>query len=320
MIAHLPEPQPITGIIATLGRPDLLRACLESLSKQTIRVTEVVVVHCGNDSETERVVGDERWKQSGMQVRYFHHQERNCARQRNFAIEHASHNNLLLIDDDIEIDPTWAQELFKPIWADTSVGATMGRLVNQPMASPTRFWRLYRILLHGRTKGLYPGLLVGAALPNGFPLTAQSPIPCEWIGGGASAIRRDAFQAIGGFAPFFTGSSPGEDLDLGYRLSRTWKVYYVPSAKCFHHQATSGREDTYQHQYLSMRSRFGILRVTMKKSRLNALAHIGLWAFVQCLSELASVRRGSLRSDLIGAWSGRFRGFISCFQWVPERG
>lgn len=311
--------QSISAIIATLGRPEFLRRCLESLSKQTIPVTEVVVVHCGKDSETETIIRDERWREAGMHVRYFHHLERNCARQRNFAIEQATHDNLLLIDDDIEVDPHWAEELFRPIWADPNVAATMGNLVNQPMASPTPFWRTYRILLHGRNKGLRPGLLVGAALPNGFPVTAQSPIPCEWIGGGASALRRDAFRIVGGFAPFFTGSSPGEDLDLGYRLSRTWKVFYVPTARCIHHQATSGREDTYQHQYLSIRSRFGILRVTMKKSRLAALAHVALWALVQCLSELAGLRRGVLRSDLTGAWSGRLRGFLSCLHWVPER-
>jgi len=318
MKVGLTDQPTITGIIATVGRPELLLRCLESLSKQTVPVAEVVVVHCGDDTATETITRDERWLDVGMNVRYFHHQERNCARQRNFAIEQATHNNLLLIDDDIEVEPTWAEELFKPIWADPDVAATMGRLVNQPMASPTLFWRIYRILLHGRNKGLRPGLLVGAALPNGFPITARSPIPCEWIGGGASALRRDAFQAIGGFAPFFTGSSPGEDLDLGYRLSRTWKVFYVPSAKCIHHQATSGREDTYLHQYLSMRSRFGILTVTMKKSRLAALAHVGLWALVQCLSELASLRHGVLRSDLTGAWSGRLRGFLSCVHWFPE--
>jgi GT2 family glycosyltransferase len=308
----------ISAIIATLGRPEFLRWCLESLSRQTIPVTEVVVVHCGEDSETEVIISDERWAKGGMHVRYFHHVERNCARQRNFAIEQASHDSLLLIDDDIEVDPQWAEELFRPIWANPSVAATMGNLVNQPMASPTPFWRIYRILLHGRNRGLSPGLLVGAALPNGFPVTAQSPIPCEWIRGGASALRREAFRTVGGFAPFFTGSSPGEDLDLGYRLSRAWKVYYVPTARCIHHQASSGREDVYQHQYLSIRSRFGILRVTMKRGRIAGLAHVGLWALVQCLSELAGLRHGVLRSDLTGAWSGRLRGFLSCFHWVPE--
>ena len=309
--------QPVSAIIATVGRPELLRLSLEALAKQTVRVTEVVVVHCGSDSETLEVTKDTRWPEAGFEVRYYHHPERNCARQRNFAIEQAKHNYLLLIDDDVEVDPYWVEELFKPIWTDQAVGATMGRLTNQPMASPTFFWRLYRRLLHGHVEGFKPGKLIGAALQNGFPTTAEQPIPCEWIGGGASALRRDAFESVGGFASFFTGSSPGEDLDLGYRLSRKWKVFYVPAAKCVHHQAPKGREQSDQHQYLSMRSRFGILTITMGRSRYAALGHIGLWALVQFLSELASLRHGLLRPDLPRAWSGRLRGFLSCV-WATD--
>jgi GT2 family glycosyltransferase len=123
---------------------------------------------------------------------------------------------------------------------------------------------------------------------------------------------------VGGFASFFTGSSPGEDLDLGYRLSRKWKVYYVPTARCVHHQAPSGREESDQHQYLSMRARFGILTITMGKSRVVALGHIGLWALVQFMSELASLRRGLSRPDLPRKWSGRLRGFFSCLHFQPR--
>ena len=303
----------ISAIIATVGRPEMLRRCLDSLTKQTVPVSEVVVVHCGDDVETQKMAQD-AWP---FAVRYFHHPERNCARQRNFAIAHAKYLDLLLVDDDVEVDPHWVEELFKPIWADPTVGATMGRLVNQPMASPTFFWRLYRVLLHGRVKGFEPGKLIGAALPNGFPTTAEEPVPCEWIGGGASALRREAFESVGGFASFFTGSSPGEDLDLGYRLSREWKVLYVPAAKCVHHQAASGREQSDQHQYLSMRARFGILTITMGKSRYAALGHIGLWGAVQFLSELASLRHGLSRPDLPRAWAGRLRGFFSCV-WATD--
>ena len=310
--------EPITAIIPTVGRAELLKLCLESLARQTVPVSEVVVVHCGNDTETKVLADDSCWSRAGMTVKYFHHPERNCAKQRNFAIQQATHENLLLIDDDIEVEPEWVEELFKPIWMNSDVAATMGNLTNQPMPSPTFLWRIYRILIHGRQKGLAPGLMVGAALPNGFPLTAREPILSEWIGGGASAVRRSAFNAVGGFASFFTGSSPGEDLDLGYRLSRSWKVYYVPTARCTHHQASAGRETVDQHQYLSMRSRFGILTATMRKSRFVALGHIGLWAMVQGLSELASLRRGMLRSDLLLAWLGRMRGFLSCIRWIPQ--
>jgi GT2 family glycosyltransferase len=284
-----------------------------------VPVAEVIVVHCGDDTATKTVTADERWMTAGMQVHYYFYPERNCAAQRNFGIEQATHDNLLLIDDDIEAETRWTEELFNPIWSDPLVGATMGKLVNQPMPSPTPFWRVYRILLHGKSKGLKPGLLVGAALPNGFPINATELIPCEWVGGGASAIRREAFTSIGGFASFFKGSSPGEDLDLGYRLSRKWKVYYVPSATCIHHQSEAARESSDQHQYLSMRSRFAILTVSMAKRRITALAHISLWALVQGLSELASLRRGVMRSDLPKQWLGRIRGLMSCLLWHPEQ-
>ncbi len=307
------ESQTISAIIATVGRPELLKLCLESLSKQSVPVSEVVVVHCGDDADTRAVVDDNRWRKAGLDVRYFHYAERNCAQQRNFAIQQAKYDNLLLIDDDVEVEPDWVAELFRPIWGDPKVGATMGNLINQPIAKPTLFWRIYRIVLHGRSRGFEPGCLVGAALPNGFPATAREPIPCEWIGGGASAMQRESFESVGGFASFFTGSSPGEDLDLGYRLSRNWKVFYVPSARCIHHQAPDGRETSDRQQYLSMRSRFGILTITMGKSRYAALAHIGLWALVQFLSEVASLRHGMKRQDLPRAWAGRLRGFFSCF-------
>ena len=312
--------QSISAIIATVGRPELLRLCLDSLCRQTTPVGEVVVVHCGNDEGTPALTSDSAWSKAGLDVRYFHHAERNCAQQRNFGIQQARYDNLLLVDDDIEVEPQWAEELFSPIWNDPAVGATMGRLVNQPLATPTLFWRIYRTMLHGRVKGFAPGRLIGAALPNGFPTAAVEPIACEWIGGGASALRREAFASVGGFASFFEGSSPGEDLDLGYRLSRKWKVYYVPSARCIHHQAPSGREASDQHQYLSMRSRFGILTITMGKKRYVALAHIALWALVQFLSEVASLRHGALRADLPRAWSGRLRGFFSCLTATGARG
>jgi GT2 family glycosyltransferase len=310
----------ISAIIATVGRPELLKLCLDSLANQTVPVNEVVIVHCGDDAETKALTNDSCWSNAGLNVRYFHHAERNCAQQRNFGIQQAQYDNVLLVDDDIEVERTWTEELFKPIWTDARVGATMGRLVNQPMATPTLFWRIYRTILHGRRKGFAPGRLIGAALPNGFPTTATEPIACEWIGGGASALRREAFESVGGFASFFEGSSPGEDLDLGFRLSRRWKVLYVPSARCIHHQAPSGREASDQHQYLSMRSRFGILTLTMRKKRYVALAHIALWALVQFLSEVASLRHGVLRADLPRAWSGRLRGFFSCLTTTNARG
>ena len=83
----LSDTRPVSAIIATVGRPELLKVCLESLARQTAPVSEVVVVHCGDDAETAAVTTEPRWREAGLEVRYFHHPERNCAQQRNFGIQ-----------------------------------------------------------------------------------------------------------------------------------------------------------------------------------------------------------------------------------------
>jgi N-acetylglucosaminyl-diphospho-decaprenol L-rhamnosyltransferase len=62
-----------------------------------------------------------------------------------------------------------------------------------------------------------------------------------WLSGACLLLRREAFEAVGGFDPsyfmFF------EDLDLGERLGRAgWSNVYVPSAQVTHVGGTSWRE------------------------------------------------------------------------------
>jgi GT2 family glycosyltransferase len=307
----------ISAIIPTLGRAKALELCLTTLVAQTQAVDEVVVVHCGLDQETRHLIEQNRWKEAGLDCRYHRFSEKNAAAQRNFGIKQARYDNLLLLDDDLELEPDWVKELFHPIWDDPRVGATMGKLVNQAMPEPTPLWRLYRRIVIRGPRGMAPGRLVGAALPNGFPLNAIAPIPCEWIGGGCSAIRREAYESVGGFADYFTGSSPGEDLDLGYRVSRKWRMLYVPSARCLHHSAGEGREDVARHQYLSARSRFAIQHRAMGRTLAAAWLHTALWILVQCISECGQLRRGKIPKHLFACWAGRFRGLASCWDWRP---
>lgn len=62
-----------------------------------------------------------------------------------------------------------------------------------------------------------------------------------WLSGACLLVRREAWEAVGGFDPayfmFF------EDVDLGERLGRSgWRNVYVPSARVTHVGGTSWRE------------------------------------------------------------------------------
>lgn len=305
----------IAGIIPTVGRPAMLRLCLQSLAGQTLKPSEVVVVHCGEDRETQEVVEDPSWRDAGITCRYFRYGTRNAAAQRNFAIQQTACEWLLLLDDDVELEAEWVAELIAPLRRDPGTGATMGRLVNQPLASPSFWWRLYRRLIGGAA-ALEPGRLAGAAMPNGFPAEATEPIPSEWLGGGVAAIRRTAFDSVGGFAPYFDGSSPGEDLDLGYRMSRHWRVWFIPTARAVHHAAAAGRSPSAEYQYQSMRSRYAILARAFGRTRAGAVLHLVVWMVFQGVSEIAALRKGAVVNPA-PVWAGRIHGVVSCLAWTP---
>ena len=309
----MPE-TPIAVVIATLGRPASLERCLESLRAQTLPPLEVIVVHSGDDPGTKELCA-RGW--GALRVRYRRSPHKGAALQRDLGVREATHPLILFADDDVVFEPVWIATLAAVVTSDATVGAAMGAVGNQPWAEPRPIWRLYRRLVASRERAHQPGAVVGALVPNGFPRDATAPIACEWIGGGVTLLRKEAYASVNGFAAHYRGSSPGEDVDLGFRISRRWRVYYVPAARCEHHHSPAGREDLNRYYYLSMRSRYGFCRSSAHMGLARAWWHIGLWAVFQTLSEVAQLRHGRLRSGfLAGVW-GRLRGAWSCVGWDP---
>lgn len=308
--------QSICVVIATIGRAEALRVCLDSLVTQTVPAAEVMVVHSGADPETKAVC-DQDWAARGLTVRYFAYPHKSAALQRDFAVRRTIHPLIMFADDDMEFEPSWIESLLRVLKQDPGIGATMGCIDNQSIAVPTRVWRFYRWLVAARERSAVSGAVIGALVPNGFPPDAQAPIPSEWIGGCITLLRKEAYLSVNGFAPHFRGSSPGEDIDLGYRISRRWTVLYVPDAHCLHHQSPSGRENIGRHQYLSMRSRYAFCRASVGMGAARAFLHITLWALFMTVSELGQLRRGRLRRDFLRACGGRIRGGWSCVGWSP---
>jgi GT2 family glycosyltransferase len=59
------------------------------------------------------------------------------------------------------------------------------------------------------------------------------PRPVPWVLGAALALRREAFDAVGGFDPGFFLYA--EEVDLCYRLRQAgWEVHFTPEATVMH--------------------------------------------------------------------------------------
>ena len=306
----------VAAVIATVGRADALAVCLESLAVQSHRPAEIIVVHCGGDADT-RALCERDWPSRGLTVHYQPYPQKSAALQRDFAARRTTQPLILFSDDDVEFEADFIERLLEVLSRDAAIGAAMGRVVNHTMREPTPLWRVYRRVVVGRDRAKLPGAVVGAMIPNGFPSDPSEPIHAEWLGGGTTLLRKSAYLSVNGFAPYFRGSSPGEDIDLGYRISRKWPILYVPQARCQHHQCPAGREAVGRYQFLTVRSRYAFCRASAGMNATLAWAHLGVWAIFQTASELGQLRRGRLPAGFWSAIGGRLRGVRSCVGWDP---
>ena len=303
-------------VIATVGRADALAGCLDSLALQSHRPAEIIVVHSGADADT-RALCEHDWPSRGLTVHYQPYPQKSAALQRDFAARRTAQPLILFSDDDVEFEADFIERLFDVLSSDAAIGAAMGRVVNHAMGEPTPLWRFYRRLVVGGNRANLPGGVVGAMMPNGFPSGVSDPIRAEWLGGGTTLLRKTAYLSVNGFAPYFRGSSPGEDIDLGFRISRKWQVFYVPLARCLHHQSQAGREGVGRYQFLTVRSRYAFCRASAGMSATLSWAHLAAWGIFQTASELGQLRRGRLPAGFWSAVGGRLRGVWSCVGWDP---
>jgi GT2 family glycosyltransferase len=121
-------------------------------------------------------------------------------------------------------------------------------------------------------------------------------------------IRRDVWQAVGGFAPEYFAYH--EDTDLSLRLwQRGFTVQYVPNAPVLHHYEFSRNQLKY---YLLERNRLVLLLTTYQLRTLVLLAPV--FAMTEAAMLVSALAGGWLKPKLRGwGWLWRNRA------WVRDR-
>jgi len=149
------------------------------------------------------------------------------------AIASAQTEYVALLNNDLELEPSWLEELLDAIEARPSAAAVDGKTL--------RFDR--RDVLDGagdrmRRNG-YPD-----RRGQGEPDDGRFDEPCEIfaVSGTAALYRRRAFDDVGPYDVDLEAYY--EDVDWGFRARlRGWSAWYVPTARAYHvGSATAGRE------------------------------------------------------------------------------
>jgi GT2 family glycosyltransferase len=196
----------VTVVVPTIGRPELLAGCLDSLAACEPRAAEVLVI----DQSLQRDVGAVVAAYEDAGARSVWSDERGVARGRNLGLEQAAHELVLVTDDDCVVSPDWI--------------ATA-------------------VALHERHPG---ALLTGRVLPHGdpraVPSTIVSTIPHDYTGEHQCAVlyannmvlERSPTLELGGFDPHVPNA---EDNDFCYRWLRAGRrLRYEPALVVWHRE------------------------------------------------------------------------------------
>jgi len=236
----MPVPHKLAFVVATKDRPEELRRLWQSLTVQTRRPDEVVIVDA-----SARPVPPADPREARPRLRHIPTPVASATRQRNMGLDAVDPDMSLVgfLDDDAVLEAGAVEEMLR-FWAQAGpdVAGSAFNMANHP---PLDFPLLKRTRLVAAL-GLYSGD-GGRVTASGFQ-TMIGPVDAtvwtDWLPSGASVWRREVFAASR-FDEWFDGYSYLEDLDFSYRVGRRAKLAVVAPARYLHLPAAGGRGEGY---------------------------------------------------------------------------
>jgi GT2 family glycosyltransferase len=199
---------PLSVVIPTIGRLELLSACLASIERCGRGPDEILVVDQSHDPAVAALV--EQFASVGARLVPSH--GRGVAKGRNDGLAAAVNEIVLITDDDCTVAVDWVETAARLMGGDPNTIVT-GRVlpVGDPQAVPSTIEDTEPRDYTGRPR-------TGALFPNNV------------------ALPRAAVVAIGGFDERFGPTEFAEDNEFCYRwLKAGHRLLYEPALTVWHH-------------------------------------------------------------------------------------
>jgi GT2 family glycosyltransferase len=276
---------PVTVVIPTIGRLEPLRRCLESLARSDPPPAEILVVDQSHDPAIEAAVveiGDQG-------ARVVRSDGVGVARGRNDGLRAASHDVVLVTDDDCTVPPEWVST------GERLAAAHAGAIVT--------------------------GQVLPVGDPRAVPSTKDDPSPRDlsderrggWLFGNNMVLPRDAVLALGGFDERFGPEEAAEDNEFCYRwLKAGHALRYEPSLVVDHHDWRS-RDDLERLYVRYARGEGFFYAKHLRRGDLRMLRFVArdlVWALRGIASGVVK-RRQSWTDSRRGILRGMPRGFVA---------
>jgi GT2 family glycosyltransferase len=222
----------VSVIVPTRGRPQELRACIESLQRQSHAHFELLVVdNAPADPRTAEVV--QGLAAADPRIRYLAESKPGSSVARNTGLREAAGEFVAFTDDDVIVDAWWLAGLVSAMASDPAVAAVTGLILPAELETPAQeLFEDYAGFSKGFKRKVYRRRTPGAE-----PLF---PFVGSIFGSGNNmAFRRAELVALGGFDPALGAGSKalgGADIDTLVRVVvGGGTLVYEPTALVWHH-------------------------------------------------------------------------------------
>ena len=227
-------------VVVNWNRKELLRACLNSLARQTGVEFETIVVDNGSSDGSaemaEREFGARVIRNAG---------NRGFCAANNQGIAVVRGQFVALLNNDAEAEPGWLEALHRACSKRPDVGMAASKVL--VWEDPGRIDKAGHLIFpDGQNRGR----------GTGAPDTGQYDREEEalWPDGSAAMYRKEMLDQIGGFDEDFFAY--GDDAELGLRARIAgWKCIYTPAAVVRHHRGSTLGKDSARRLELIERNR-----------------------------------------------------------------
>lgn len=207
---------PASLIICSRNRPQMLAETVESVLQGDQVPAEFVII---DQSDAPHPTLSARAMERDCEIRYIWSRTVGLSRARNLGVEHARHDIVAFIDDDMFVPADWFSSLIHSLVSNGSDAIVTGRVL--PAAS------------EGTEQGYAPALLVSEhrAVYRGRDRNTV-------LAGGHMATYRSTLLKVGGFDVLLGAGAPfpsADDMDLGFRLLEAGcQIIYDPDVVLYH--------------------------------------------------------------------------------------
>jgi glycosyltransferase involved in cell wall biosynthesis len=282
-------------IVPVFNRPDEVDELLESLSNQTLKDFEVIIVEDGSVKTCKDVCD----KYADILVLHYYAKENSGPGQsRNYGAERANGEWLLILDSDVVLPTGYLEAIDHSLTSHPSPLTPNIVAFGGPDAAHPSFTLVQKAISYSMTSFFTTGGIRGgkAKLDKFYPRSFNM------------GIRRDVYLELGGF----TKMRFGEDIDFSYRIVEAgYSPRLFPDAWVWHKRRTDFKK-FFRQVYNS-----GIARINLEKRHPGTLKLVHLLPTVFTVGVIALILISAVGRALMH-YVDRDQFYWMCFApWIP---